>query len=502
MSKVISIFITILITMNLYPQNGQADREPVAAGRFYSADKKTLTNDLSQLFAGNENKIASPNVRAIISPHAGYVFSGKIAAAAFAAIEPDRHYKNIFIIGSSHVMAFNGASVYNTGDYLTPLGRMKVNREIGEKLKSGNSCFRFPVTSHSQEHSLEVQIPFIQYYFKDPPPIVPIIIGTDNKSTIREIATALKPYFNSENLFIISSDFSHYPSYTDANIIDKATADAILSGNTETFLSTLQKNSAKGIQGLATSMCGWTSGLTLLYLTEKDNGLDFKKIAYCNSGDSQYGNNEEVVGYNAIIVTEKKTAPDASGNSENEVSFTSAEKDMLFSIARGSISKILNENKRQIIDPATVPPALKKQMGAFVTLKIKGVLRGCIGRFISTDPLYEIVNQMAEASAFEDNRFSPLTKNEFEKTDIEISVLGPLKKISDTSEIVLGKHGIYIKKDYRTGTMLPQVAIEQKWSREEFLGYTSREKAGLGWLGWKDAEIYIYEAVVLEEKNK
>jgi AmmeMemoRadiSam system protein B/AmmeMemoRadiSam system protein A len=502
MSRVIPFFISIIITMNLYPQNGQADRQPVAAGRFYSADKETLTRDLSQLFAATENKNTAARVRAVISPHAGYVFSGKIAAAAFSAIPSGSHYKNIFLIGSSHVMAFNGASVYNTGDYITPLGKMKVNREIANKLKNGNTFFRFPVISHTQEHSLEVQVPFVQYYFKDTPPIVPIIIGTDNRSTIREIAAALKPYFTSDNLFIISSDFSHYPEYTEANITDKATAEAIVTGNADIFLNTLQRNSAKGIPGLATSMCGWTSGLTLLYLTGQDPDIEYKKIAYCNSGDSRFGSKDEVVGYCAIIVTEKESASINSSRSESEVSFTSEEKDKLFSIARGSIKKMLYENQRQVTDPATIPSALKKNMGAFVTLKIMGELRGCIGRFISTDPLYEVVNQMAEASAFEDNRFSPLTKEEFEKTEIEISVLGPLKKISDTSEIVLGKHGIYIKKDFRSGTMLPQVATEQKWTLEQFLGHTSRDKAGLGWLGWKDAEVFIYEAVVLEEKNK
>jgi AmmeMemoRadiSam system protein B/AmmeMemoRadiSam system protein A len=502
MCKVIIFLISILFTMNLYPQNRQADREPVAAGRFYPADKETLSSDLSKLFSGSGSNSSAARVRAIISPHAGYVFSGKIAADAYASIPKESKYKNIFIIGSSHVMAFNGASVFNTGDYMTPLGRMKVNLEIAEMLKANNSCFRFPVTSHSQEHSLEVQIPFIQYYFKSPPPIVPIIIGTDSKSTIMEIAAALKPYFNSENLFIISSDFSHYPSYTEANIVDKATADAIVTGSAEIFLNELRKNSSKNIEGLATSMCGWTSGLTLLYLTAQNPDLEYRKIAYCNSGDSRFGNKDEVVGYNAIIVTEKNRAPVTSVDSESDVSFSPGEKDMLFSIARGSITKMLNENKRQIINPATVPPALCKKMGAFVTLKIKGELRGCIGRFTSNDPLYEVVNQMAEASAFDDGRFTPLTRAEFEKTDIEISVLGPLKKIRDTSEIVLGKHGIYIKKDFRTGTMLPQVAIEQKWTLEQFLGYTSRDKAGLGWLGWKDAEIYIYEAVVLEEKKK
>lgn len=163
---------------------------------------------------------------------------------------------------------------------------------------------------------------------------------------------------------------------------------------------------------------------------------------------------------------------------------------------------MLYENKKLTIDPNTIPINIKKELGAFVTLRINGKLRGCIGRFISTDPLYEVVKQMAVAAALEDYRFNPLTKEEFEKTGIEISVLGPLKKINNISEIVLGKHGIYIKKDLHSGTMLPQVATENGWSVEEFLGYTSRDKAGLGWSGWKDADIYVYEAVVLEENKK
>ena len=288
--------------------------------------------------------------------------------------------------------------------------------------------------------------------------------------------------------------------------IDKSTADAILTKNPEVFLSALSKNSSKSVTGLATSMCGWTSGLTLLYLSSSDPNLEFRKIYYCNSGDSNYGNKDEVVGYNAIVLFEKETGPamgkNDAGNAKDEVSFTSVETDRLFTIARTSITKMLEENKRTVIDPASVPENLKKKMGAFVTLKIDGNLRGCIGRFPSADPLYEVVNQMATASAFDDTRFDPLTKAEYKKIEIEISVLGPLKRINNISEIVPGKHGIYIKKDFRSGTMLPQVLTENKWTIEEFLGYTSRDKAGLGWTGWKDAELYIYEAVVLEENKK
>jgi AmmeMemoRadiSam system protein A len=187
---------------------------------------------------------------------------------------------------------------------------------------------------------------------------------------------------------------------------------------------------------------------------------------------------------------------------DSEVSFTKEEISRLFSIARTSIHEMLFERKRLVIDPSTLSSNLKRKMGAFVTLNVDGRLRGCIGQFTSDNSLYEVVNQMAVASAFQDTRFLPLTQDEFNRIRIEISVLGPLKKINNISEIVLGKHGIYITKGTRAGTMLPQVATGNHWTLDQFLGYTSRDKAGLGWDGWKNADIYIYEAVVLEEPEK
>jgi Predicted dioxygenase len=177
--------------MKAFPQTKSTDREPYAAGNFYSSDKETLTKDLSQLFSSCVKTTENWKVRAIISPHAGYVFSGRIAASAFSCIPKNANYKNIFIIGSSHIMAFDGASVYHTGDYVTPLGKLKVNKEIADKLRN-NSIFKFPETAHIQEHSLENQMPFIQYYFPNPPQIVPIIIATDNLRTIKAIAEVLE----------------------------------------------------------------------------------------------------------------------------------------------------------------------------------------------------------------------------------------------------------------------------------------------------------------------
>ncbi|MGD0341087.1 MAG: AmmeMemoRadiSam system protein B [Bacteroidales bacterium] len=487
--------------MEIHSQDNSVDRKPYAAGKFYSDNRDTLKSDLVKLFAACKKPSETMNVRAIITPHAGYVFSGKTAASAYSVTSKKGDYKNIFIIGSSHVMAFEGASIYSEGDYVTPLGKAKVNREIASGLKKKYSCFNFPSDAHAQEHSIEVQVPFMQYYYDKMPPIVPIILGTNSVSTIKAIADALKPYFTPDNLFVISSDFSHYPSYNDAIVNDKLTADAIISGNPTVFLSVLQKNELKDTPGLVTSMCGWTSGLTILFLSEGNKDLEYRKIDYSNSGDSPYGNKSEVVGYNAIALVEKKHDQKAEQKS-SMVSFTEEEKKELFAIARNSIKSLLFDGKNYTIDESKIPQALKQQFGAFVTLKINGELRGCIGRFVSSDPLYKVVSASAVSSAFEDSRFPSLTKAEYDKVEFEITVLGPMKKINNINEIVLGKHGIYIKKDFRSGTMLPQVPIEYGWTLEEFLGYTSRDKAGLGWDGWKTADIYIYEGVVLEENKK
>jgi AmmeMemoRadiSam system protein B/AmmeMemoRadiSam system protein A len=501
MQTVLIVLLSIFTFMETFSQNLTTDRQPYAAGRFYPADKNELSKDLSLLFENCKKSSTIWQVRAIISPHAGYVFSGEIAASAYSAIPKNAVYKNIFIIGSSHVMYFDGASVYNTGDYITPLGKVTVNREIADKLILDNKVFAFPTTAHIQEHSIEVQIPFIQSYFKNIPPIIPIIIGTDKENTIKKIAEALRPWFTPENLFIISSDFSHYPAYKDAVENDSLTAMSIISGKPRIFLNTLRNNASKNISGLATSMCGWTSGLTLLYLAEGNDKLETKRLDYCNSGDSPSGGKAEVVGYNAMVMIDKDQSSSLPHTSGNSFSFTMEEKKKLFDIAKKSIESRFTDYK-YVMDERSMPDDLKKPMGAFVTLKINGALRGCIGRFFSEEPLYNVVSESAISSAFEDPRFSPLTKDEYKVTNIEITVIGPLKKINNINEIVLGKHGIYIKKGLRAGTMLPQVATENGWSLEEFLGYTSRDKAGLGWDGWKDAEISIYEGVVLEDNRK
>jgi hypothetical protein len=153
------------------------------------------------------------------------------------------------------------------------------------------------------------------------------------------------------------------------------------------------------------------------------------------------------------------------------------------------------------VDADGLTAALKTPCGAFVTLTKHDMLRGCIGRFDAPDPLFEVVRQMAIASATQDSRFDPVAPGELRDIEIEISVLSPMEKISSIDRIQLGKHGIYIRKGMRSGTFLPQVATETGWTREEFLGHCARDKAGIGWDGWKDADLYIYEALVFSERE-
>ncbi|MEZ5083838.1 MAG: AmmeMemoRadiSam system protein A [Bacteroidales bacterium] len=200
-----------------------------------------------------------------------------------------------------------------------------------------------------------------------------------------------------------------------------------------------------------------------------------------------------MVGYHSIVVSRSKL---------NITGFSLSDKDKtdLLRIARSTVENITRTGQVPDIDENDFSENIKKHCGAFVTLNKNYQLRGCIGRFTADEPLYTIVQDMAVASATQDSRFNPVTQDELKEIEIEISVLTPMINIESIDEIELGRHGIYIKKGYRTGTFLPQVATETGWTLEEFLGHCSRDKAGIGWDGWKEAEIYIYEAVVFSEE--
>lgn len=477
-------------------QTRQTDRQPAVAGSFYPADSVTLWTTLKEAFAKAEPHKASGNVLAIVSPHAGYVFSAKVAASAFNQIDVTRKYEHIFVIGSSHRALFDGASIYTIGDYITPLGHVKSD-PLGKDLVKNYKVFTDNATPHQEEHTIEVQLPFLQYLFKSEISVIPIVLGTQSPEACKKIADALKPYFNEKNLFVISTDFSHYPDYETARKVDAFMADAVISNNPQKLTAAVKDIEDRNTPNLLTGMCGWTSVLTLLDMSSSVPDVKIRKVDYQNSGDTKLGDKTRVVGYVALSFETplKKAGTD-------EFRLTKQEKQTLLDIARNTVEHYIRDKETPDIDMKTVTDVLKTKCGAFVSLHLHGDLRGCIGTFRTDKALYQNVREMAIAAATSDYRFDPVGVSELAALDIEISVLSPMRKISSIDEIVLGKHGIYIKKDGRSGTLLPQVATDRNWTREEFLGYCARDKAGLGWSGWKDAEIYTYEAIVFSESHK
>ncbi len=488
-------------------------RRPAVAGQFYAGSQKQLLADVVGCYEASKDIRALQRVQAVIVPHAGYVFSGATAASAFSCIDPSAQYEHIFLLGPSHHVWLDKASVgVGYEAYNTPLGNVKVDAELGGQIIASNSVFTFEERAHNKEHCLEVQLPLLQYRFKEMPPIVPIVIATQSWQKLEQIAEALLPYFNERNLFVISSDFSHYPSYKDAQKVDGATGEAIMTGSVLKFVEALEKNESLGIRNLDTSACGEAAIAVLLMMTEDSKGIQIHHVRYCNSGDSQYGGHDRVVGYHAFAFTrEEKGArvPTVPAFEEGEkpstsekaptvaedsgFTLTDADKAALKEIARESIRlSFFGRNYK----PENLSPTLKQKCGAFVSLHKHGRLRGCIGHFGEDHMLGEIVAQMARAAAFEDPRFDSVRQSELEDIDIEISVLTPMRRIKSLDEFVLGKHGIYIRKGWRSGTYLPQVADEVNWSKEEFVSHCAAEKAGIGWNGWKDAELYVYEAIV------
>ena len=459
-------------------------RPATQANRFYTGDAKELENEVDSLLMRHNSSQVYDNLSALIVPHAGYYFSGNVAASAYMAIDTKKRYKRIFLLGPSHHERLNGASVNTEADYYaTPLGNVKVNHETAIELTKADSVFAYHRSAHSQEHCLEVQLPFLQRRLGDVPPIVPIIISTNDYYKLKRVADLLKPYFTDENLFVISSDFSHYPSYEDACEVDAKTGKAIETGNVDEFISAIDANANSGKRNLATSACGEFAIVTLMLMM--DGQYDVKHLMYQNSGDIDDYDHSRVVGYHSFAILRR-----------DNTSFTLSddEKKTLKGIAFQSIKDSLDG--KPIAQQTIRSSILNSKCGAFVSLHKYGRLRGCIGHFGEDYPLHEIVAKMAYAAAFEDPRFMPVTSDELADIDIEISVLTPMRRIQSIDEFQLHHHGIYIKKGFRSGTFLPQVADEVNWTKEEFLGHCAQDKAGIGWDGWRNAELYVYEAIV------
>jgi AmmeMemoRadiSam system protein B/AmmeMemoRadiSam system protein A len=474
-------------------------RKPAVAGQFYPGDPVALSRQITDFFKKAKKEAIPGKVVALISPHAGYMYSGQVAAHAFKLLE-GFSFETVVVISPSHVVPFGGASVYDGGAYETPLGTIPVDTVLAGQIADAGEGVSVSNTGHASggmraEHSLEVELPFLQLVlgkFK----LVPIVMGDQDWATCKDLAAAMVSALKDKSALIVAStDLSHFHPYDDAVRLDGVVLDHVNAFDPEGLFSDLA--------GGACEACGGGPMIAAM-LAAKELGADKSKVLnYANSGDVT-GDKSGVVGYMAAAIYDSRVGSKAEKKSEQvkaDLGLSEKDKETLMDIARTTI-----EHRVQGKQPPkfTVDsPILKERRGAFVTIHKHGQLRGCIGYIEAIKPLYLTIEEMAEAAALRDNRFPPVAPKELPSLDLEISVLTPLRRIQDVAEIQTGKHGIVLKKGYHQGVFLPQVATEQRWDRTTFLNQICF-KAGIPdpdcWKD-KDAEIYIFSAEVFEEKK-
>ncbi|MGA2317072.1 MAG: AmmeMemoRadiSam system protein B [Thermodesulfobacteriota bacterium] len=462
-------------------------REPALAGSWYPGDPEILSRDVKRYLENAKKEKVDGEIVALVSPHAGYMYSGQVAAHAYKLIE-GKSFDTVVVVGPSHRFPFKGASLWDRGGFRTPLGVVPVDDELSKKLMEKRKEIRFIPEAHNQENSLELQIPFLQTVLKSFK-LVPIAMEPDwSWETCQYLASAIAETVRGKKVLLVAStDLSHYYTYNIAIELDRI------------FLNHIERFDIEGLnrdlKSNRTEACGGGPVVTIMLAAKTLGANQGKVLKYLNSGDVT-GDRSRVVGYAAGVFyktvggkekmkEEKKVGVDLGLNEEEKKTLHHIAKTVIENKARG---KAVPEFKIE-------SHILKENRGAFVTIQKKGQLRGCIGYIEGHGPLHKTIEEMAEAAAFRDPRFSPVKEKELPELDIEISVLTPLKRIKDVNEIQVGKHGIYIVRGMWAGLLLPQVATEYGWDRLAFLEHTC-QKAGLPPNAWKekDIEIYIFSA--------
>ncbi len=483
---------------------GQGLRPAAFAGLFYAADPARLAAEIESYFAAAAPADPpSGKILALIVPHAGYVYSGRTAAAAYALVR-DRAIDTVVIIGPSHRVAFEGCSIWPDGGFETPLGVARVDASLAREIAKA-SGFRFRPEAFAEEHSVEVQVPFIQKALPGAA-IVPIVMGRQTSSTIRTMAAALGKTCLAKNVLVVAStDLSHFLPKTEAQATDAATAALIRAVDTEDLIR--KTEAGENI------MCGGGPVAAVLLLAGKAGQARVEVLARTDS--SGFGG--PVVGYLAAVVL-SGTGPGLAkagtagfqhrhckaggkpGPGEGDYgaySLTPEEKTELLRMARASVTASFG--RREAIDDASGKAKFLEPRGVFVTLTKGGDLRGCIGFIEPVAPLGRAVIRAAVSAATEDPRFPPVRPAEIRDLKFEISVLTPVREISDPREIVVGKHGLVVSRGEHKGLILPQVPMENKWDRKTFLEQASL-KAGLPRDAWRlGAKLYVFEAIVFHE---
>jgi hypothetical protein len=459
----------------------------------FKGDAAEFARRIDKMLAAASAPASAEAPLAIVSPHAGYVYSGPIAAYAYRAVQ-GQTYDTVVILGPSHRDAFSGLSVYDTTRFDTPLGQIPCDRDLIGRLIGAHPNIVYRPSAHRDEHSLEVQVPFLQRAlagFK----IVMVVVGGRDPEAELTLVTALADYAKKKRVLVVaSSDLSHYHGYSEANKLDAVALKSIEALDTASLV--------KDIRSERCEACGILPVLIAMDYAKRMGAHRGVLLKHANSGDTA-GPKDQVVGYAALAFWRDGDGGGGKATREGRAAtggrLDAAARTELLGIARRAIEGAVRGSRAP--EPASANAALQTPQGAFVTITIRGQLRGCIGTFREDTPLFRTVAQMAVAAAREDPRFPPLSPAELPKIHVEISALTPMKPVADVGEIEVGRHGLYITRGFSSGVLLPQVATEYGWDRTTFLEQTCR-KAGLGKDDWKSgAHIQSFEAEVFGEPS-
>jgi len=477
------------------PIKSEDIRRTAVAGQFYPGDKSKL-QEMVNYYLEN-SKVAKDihgKIWGLISPHAGYPYSGYTAANAYRRVR-GKDYDVVFIIAPSHYDPFPGATVWEKGAYETPLGLVPVHQKLAQALIQQNKLIYSSKLGHGKEHSLEVQLPFLQSTIKNLK-IVPIVVQDYSLSNCKMIADAIAGVIKDKNVLLLAStDLYHGYDYNTCVNMNTQTLSKIEAFEPEALCEGFNKGEYQA--------CG-AGPVVIVQMTAKKLGANKTKVVYrTNSNDVTGQKGGYVVGYGAAVIYQEdidmKNKKPSSPKRGVDIGLKDEEKKELLKIARTTIE---HRVKGEPVPEFQVESKLlKEKRGAFVTINKHGSLRGCIGHIYGFYPLYETIVQMAEAAALRDPRFSPVTPDELDELHIEISVLTPIRTITDVQEIEVGKHGIIIERHGANGLLLPQVATDYGWDRVTFLEHTCR-KAGLPNNAWKQEGtiIKIFSADVFGEE--
>lgn len=450
-------------------------REAAVAGSFYPAERQALQSMIDGFLARAAAPPAEGELVALMAPHAGYVYSGATAAASYRRLH-GAAIRRVILIGPAHRAAINGAAVYSRGSWQTPLGTVPIDERLARGLIDEAAGISGDPAPFVAEHSLEVQLPFLQRVLGDFA-IIPILVGNPTAATMQGLAARLSGLLRTEpgTLLVCSTDLSHYHAAAAAHVKDNLVIDAARRMAISDLEAILRS-------GRGEACGGWPLLLTMLAVrgAGATNGVLY---GYADSSEAS-GDARRVVGYAAMGF--------------HRTPLTTERGRQLLRIARDTVTAQVNH--RPLPEPDCTDPRLAADGAAFVTLTGNGgELRGCIGAILPVEPLCRSVRNSAVSAAVRDPRFQPVRAEELAGLSIEVTVLSPLEPVSSPQEITLGTHGVYLQARGASSVFLPQVAPEQGWDLTTTLRQLAR-KAGLPAEGWRDGQLYRFTAEIVHEE--